>query len=216
MDDAPNQIDPTSQNGATEVYITSVQKDKVNAFVEWLKKLRQLEATFPGFEKVNVQVSKNPQEEHWITFLQFDSESNLENWLNSPERQTLLKEANAYINAQEKYKLLSSFGNWFNDNPSADVPPVWMQSMLILLTLYPAVVLETRYILPLMSSINPVIMRFLGVIIIVCSISWVLMPLSIFALGWWLSAKTTAKKCLGAGIVFCLYALEIIFFLITS
>ncbi len=211
-----SKIDPSSKNGATEVYITSVQKNNVNAFVEWLKKLRQQEATFPGFEKVNVQVSKSSQEEHWITFLQFDSESHLENWLNSPERQALLEEANTYINAQEKYKLLSSFGNWFNDNPSAVVPPVWMQSMLILLTLFPAVVLETRYILPLMSNLNPVIMRFLGVIIIVCSISWILMPLSIFALGWWLSAKTTAKKLLGAGVVFFLYGLEIIFFLITS
>ncbi|MFJ1267282.1 hypothetical protein ACD661_01785 [Legionella lytica] len=92
--------------------------------------------------------------------------------------------------------------------------PVWKQSMLILLVLFPAVMLENMYFFPHLASLNPVLARFLGVIIIVCSISWVLMPMVHYSLGWWLSPISANQEYGGFFIVLCLYLMEICFFLL--
>lgn len=92
--------------------------------------------------------------------------------------------------------------------------PVWKQSMLILLVLFPAVMLENLYLFPHLAFLNPVLARFLGAIVIVCSISWVLMPSAHFLLGWWLNPNSPKQEYVGFFIVLCLYLMEICFFLL--
>lgn len=103
----------------------------------------------------------------------------------------------------------------FNQSTQS-VEPVWKQSMLILLVLFPAVMLETLYLFPRFSLFNPVVARFLGVILIVCSISWVLMPIVLYLLGWWLSSDSRRQEYTGLFIVLSLYLVEICFFLFIS
>lgn len=93
-----------------------------------------------------------------------------------------------------------------------NVEPVWKQSMLILLVLFPAVMFETLYLFPHLSFVNPVIARFFGVIIIVCSISWLLMPGVLYLLGWWLGSNSRRQEYSGLFIVLSLYLMEIGFF----
>lgn len=100
-----------------------------------------------------------------------------------------------------------------NQNSLA-IEPVWKQSMLILLVLFPVVMLENLYLFPHLYSFNPVLARFLGVVLIVCSISWILMPSVLYFLGWWLNPDSKKQEYKGFVIVVCLYLIEICFFLL--
>lgn len=213
MDDMYQRNKPHFSQGVTDVYVTTVHSDKVPAFRQWLKTLHHLEAKFPGFQKVYVQIPKDPQDESWVTLLQFDTEEHLEAWVQSPERQAKLKEAANFVKSQESHRLFSSVDSWFFNGEALDSPPVWKQAMLILLALFPSVMLETIYFFPYMADWNIVVNRFIGVIIIVCSMSWLLMPITLYLLGWWLKAKSKMKKCIGALLILSAYILEIGFFL---
>lgn len=103
----------------------------------------------------------------------------------------------------------------FNKN-TLNIEHDWKQSMLILLALFPAVMLETLYLFPHLTSLNPVLARFLGVIIIVLSLSWVLMPQILYLFKWWLNSDSTRQEYTGLFIVLGLYLMEICFFLLIS
>lgn len=88
----------------TEIYITAVQHENVPAFRTWLQKPHQLEANFPGFQKLHVQVPQDPDDDNWVTLIQFDTEEHLKNWLDSPERQAMLADANSVHTLQSTKK----------------------------------------------------------------------------------------------------------------
>lgn len=94
--------------------------------------------------------------------------------------------------------------------------PIWKQSMLVLLALFPAVMLETLFLFPHLTFFNPVLAHFFGVVMIVCAISWALMPLTLYLLGWWLNPNTARQHYSGFFIILSLYLIEICFFLLIS
>lgn len=199
------------QKGVTEVHVTRVSPDKIAVYQEWLKKIHQVESTFPGFQKVYEQ---QPTEENgsWITLVRFDSAKNLERWRSSPERAALMQEVKDFIQAQESHQLHSSFDGWFaKDSP--DVPPLWKQTMLVLLVLFPIVMLQYKYLSPLTSGLNLSLATFIGNAISVSLISWPLMPIALYLLGWWLVPKPkTLVQILGVACLLTLYVVEIFIF----
>jgi antibiotic biosynthesis monooxygenase (ABM) superfamily enzyme len=211
----PNQNDQSHlDHGVTDIYVTVVHKDKVPAFREWLQKMHHLQAQFPGFEKVFVQVPKDQPKDKWVTLLQFDTQTHLDNWLQSSQRKTMLSEAKELVTSQQSHRLFSSFDSWFIDDDASNTPPVWKQALLVLLALFPAVMLETIYLFPHMNNFNPVLTRFIGVIIIVCSFSWILLPATIYFLNWWLNTRSKVKELLGVLLILALYLLEIGIFML--
>lgn len=194
----------------TEIYVTFVKRNKAPVFRKWLEKMRAVEATFPGFQKVYVQAPQNQKSGSWVTLLQFDTEEHLDHWFNSPERATLLQEASTLVKSQEIHRLQSSFEGWFTNRDSPQItPPAWKQTMLVLLVLFPAVMLEAQYISPLMTNVDRVITIFINLAITVCLISWPLMPIAIHVLSWWLNPQSKMREYLGVFTVVLLYILEI-------
>jgi len=99
-------------------------------------------------------------------------------------------------------------------NPnSQNIAPNWKQAMLVLLALFPLVMLETLYLYPYLGSYNPVFTRFLGVVIIVCSLSWIGMPITLY-FNWWLNPNSVKRGYLGLFIILSLYLIEIFLFLL--
>ena len=196
----------------TEVYVSFVQEGKYAEYQEWLKKVHQMESTFPGFQKIYVQAPDNGKEGCWITLLQFDSENNLQLWLNSSERKALLDESQSFMKSTESHRLYSSFDGWFMQD-SANPPSEWKQSMLVLLILFPLIMLEILLLFPYMTELNLPTSRFLGCMITVALLCWPLMPLTIRLFDWWLKAsKHSYANYLGTVIISILYVIEILIF----
>ena len=82
-------------------------------------------------------------QEDFVAILRFDSEANLQAWLDSPQRRQLLDEA-APLTAEFHTRMAQSgFEQWFRDaTPAgAPAPAAWKMNMIVLLTLYPVVFL---------------------------------------------------------------------------
>lgn len=218
MDKITHQGRPntTTGSGATEMFVNTVTTNKIPAFRAWLKKLHQLETTFPGFKKSYVQIPQDDKENSWMTLLQFDTEANLDKWLQSSERAGLLKAADEFVASQQMHKLSGVFDGWFLENELANPPPLWKQSMLLIVALFPPMMLESIYLLPHMSSVNPVVAKFISLMITVSVTSLFLMPLSVYLLRWWLQADSKLKNFLGIVTISVLYLLELGVFMMLS
>ena len=201
--------------GVTEVFVTQISDDKKEEYRNWLEKIHQVEAKFPGFKGMYVQAPK--QGENWITLLQFDSVENLDNWLKSPEREAVLAESKDLIRSLESHRVISPYAGWFSSivQGKGKAPALWKQTMIILLVLFPIVMLELRFLSPLLTNLDISASTFIGNAISVSLISWPMMPTAIYFLSWWLVPQGQNKRyktILGTALVVLLYLIEIIIF----
>lgn len=203
--------------GVTEVFVTQISPAKEMEYRKWTAKMHQYEAKFPGFKGVFVQAPAKGLGKHWITLLQFDTQENLDRWLASEERRKILEESKSLISTLESHRIYSPFAGWFKSiqEISGEVPPVWKQTLIVLLVLFPIVMLEMRFLNPWTAGLNPSLAMFIGNAISVTLISWPMMPLAIFVLGWWLTPQAGYRlrnTLFGALLVLILYLIEILLF----
>lgn len=207
---------PTLQAGVTEMFVTEVSPDKEAAFQKWIAKIHKVEAQFPGFRGLYVQSPAQNGGKNWITFLKFDTPEHLENWLSSPERAQVLEESKPLIASLESHRVISPFSGWFSSLTSGgETVPLWKQTMVILLVLFPIIMFELKYLTPNLKGLNISLATFIGNAISVVLISWPMMPIAIHYLSWWLSPKgadTNRIAILGTAVVAALYLIEIALF----
>lgn len=209
--------DSNLKGGVTEVFITTVTEGREEAYREWTTRIHQAEAKFPGFRGIYVQSPIEGQSRNWITFLQFDTPANLDRWLNSKEREDVLRQSHPLIASLESQRVVSSYGGWFGSLAKVgELPPVWKQTMLVLLVLFPIVMLELKYLRLLTGgNLSLSVTTFIGNAISVTLISWPFMPLAIYFLGWWLSPKGNNAgrvTLLGTFLILLLYLIEVAVF----
>jgi antibiotic biosynthesis monooxygenase (ABM) superfamily enzyme len=205
-----------SSSGVTQIIFAKVNPDQFTAYQEWSSKVHAAEAKFPGFRGVYVQSAVQANGQHWITLLQFDTMEHLDNWLDSEERQTLLKEATTYVHTFESHRIISPYSGWFASIAKVgQVPPAWKQAMMVLLVLFPLVMMEFKYLSPMTDGLNISLATFIANSISVGLLTYPLMPLVIKAMEWWLSpppSHSSEITIMGSLLVFGLYVLEILFF----
>lgn len=196
--------------GVTEVFVTEVNPGEEDAYRSWIAKIHQAESKFPGFRGVYVQSPLSNQKKNWITLLHFDTPEQLDAWLTSLERKLVLKEAKGLIKSLEDHRLVSSYGGWFsNMAKEGDMPPVWKQTMCVLLLLFPIVMLELKYLSPLFTPLGSSLSTFICNAISLTLIAWPLMSWCIKLLDWWLRGR---HNVLGILFVLFLYVVEIVLF----
>lgn len=203
-------------NGVTEVIISRVMPENEKIYREWSAKIHQIEAKFPGFRGVYIQSPAQNKGKNWITLLQFDTPENLDHWLESAERQEILKEASAPISSLETHRVISPYAGWFYSIAKIDeLPSVWKQTMIVLVILFPIVMMEQAFLSPLTAGLNPSLAMFIGNAVSVSLISFPMMPIVINLLGWWLFPKGKNRVLMtvvGTLVVLLAYVVEIILF----
>ena len=119
--------------------------------------------------------------------LRFDSPEHMEGWLTSPERAALLAESEPLILGFQAQRVDTSFPGWMPVNPVTGKPPNrWKTASLVLLTLFPVVMLELRFLNPYTHSLPPALGTFVGNGISVALTTYPLMPLAIWAFSPWI------------------------------
>lgn len=205
-------IEPRS-GGITEVFVTQSAPDKEEEYKCWLAKIHAIEATFDGFQSVYIQSPSTSTAKNWLTLLQFDTKEHLDRWLVSPERKGLLKEAEHLIESLDSHRVISGYSGWFSSLAKGKaLPPVWKQTMLVLLVLYPIVMLQLLFLNPRLTWLNWPFATFICNTISVTLISWPMMPIAIRWLGWWLTAEKWPAEILGTLVLLLLYLIEVLLF----
>ena len=170
----------------TEIITVSVKPGMEEAYQDWVERIRQIEARFPGYQGLQLQPPIPGVQDDWVSLLRFDTSEHLNAWLESDARRAALQEVEAFTETHEQ-QVATSFAGWFTfgDAPG-QVPPNWKQSMIVLLTLFPVVMLELLYLSPLLQSLNMAVATFIGNSLSVAATGFVLIPLALRAFGWWL------------------------------
>jgi antibiotic biosynthesis monooxygenase (ABM) superfamily enzyme len=141
----------------------------------------------------------------------------LDRWLQSPERKSLLKEADDLIEGFEAQRVDTSFPGWVPADPATGRPPnPWKTATLVLLVLFPVIMLELRFLNPLLRAAQfpPALGTFTGNAISVALTTWPLMPLAIRGFRAWLFPQGYDRRLVAAmpAMLILAYAVELFVF----
>ncbi len=198
------------------VISTRIKPGQDDAYLEWGRRIAEAQSKSPGFQGYRREPPVPGVQDDWLTILRFDSEANLQTWLNSPERKKLLDESEAFTDECHTRIVRTGFDQWF-EVPGAAPPPWWKQNMVVLLVLYPLVFLLNEWLQkPILVGVFGLpywAFLFVNNAVSVVMLSLIL-PWVSRQLGWWLSpVERDAKRDLaGALLVAAFYAFWLIVF----
>ena len=120
------------------VISTRIKPGQETAYRAWELRIAAAQSKAPGFQGYRFEPPVPGVQEDWLAILRFDTEANLQAWLDSPERHKLLQEAAAFTEEFHARIARTGFDQWFPEPPAGRRrPPAWKQNMLVLLMLYP-------------------------------------------------------------------------------
>lgn len=202
------------------VIATRVKPGQEMAYRAWEQRIAAAQSKAPGFQGYRFEPPIPGVQEEWVSILRFDTEANLQGWFDSPERQALLKDSDAFTEEFHTRVVRTGFDQWFPSaqGSSAPSPAAWKQNMLVVLMLYPVVflfgllvhgpVLMGMVHLPFAAAL------FIGNVASVLILSK-LVPWVSRRFDWWLQPADGANgtHIAGAAIVAVLYVAMILLFM---
>jgi antibiotic biosynthesis monooxygenase (ABM) superfamily enzyme len=194
------------------VISTRVKPGKDTEYRAWERKIAAAQSKAPGLQGYRFEPPVPGVQDDWLAILRFDTEHNLQAWLESPERKKLLEEAAPFLEEFHTRMVRSGFEQWFPLAVNGTRAPAWKQNMIVLLLLYPVVFLFSIWVQ------SPVLMAkaglpfwlalFIGNIVSVMLLNW-LVPWVSNGFGWWLAPAACAGRwtsLAGAALILLLYA----------
>ena len=187
----------------------------------WEHKIAAAQARAPGFQGYRFEPPIPGVQENFLAIVRFDSEANMQAWLNSPERLALIKEAEPFTAGFHARIVRTGFDQWFKSEAGASPPPAWKMNMLVLLMLYPVVfLLGVWFQKPLLTDrgvpfwLSLFIANTGSVILLNYLVPWASRRFD-----WWLAPRGAAVariNWIGTGVVIGLYTATLLIFAIYS
>ena len=197
------------------VISTRVKAGKETEYRAWERKIAAAQALARGLQGYRFEPPVPGVQDDFVAILRFDSEANLQAWLDSPERLKLVEEAEPLTEEFHARLARTGFEQWFRDETGGAAPlPVWKMDMVVLLLLYPIVFLWGVYVgTPLLAEklhLPFAVNLFIGNIFSVALTGFLVPWTANHPLAWWLRPKNPKQAMgvhlLGAAIVCALYA----------
>jgi uncharacterized protein len=204
------------------VISTRLKSGEEAAYRQWEQRIAAIQSKAAGFQGYRFEPPVPGVQDDWLAILRFDTEANLQAWLDSPERQKLLEEASAFHEEFHARIARTGFDQWFpvaaGDAP-APARAVWKQNMLVLLMLYPVVFLFGTFVqAPLLQgwaglSFPPALL--IGNVAGVLLLNY-LVPGTSRRFSWWVhptGQNPRATEIAGTVLIVALYGLMLVAFL---
>ena len=157
-----------------------VLKTEELEFEEWQSSLTSAVDKFAGYLRTDTSPPVTGVQDKWYIIVYFDTQENLNKWVDSPERQALVKKGEELFGSYKYRSFKTGLESWFatESNEFAMNTPAWKQNLIVLLGLYPTVMAQTLILsgLKVMDS-WPLSVSMLINNFICCSLlTWVVMP----------------------------------------
>lgn len=201
------------------VISTRIKPGQEEVYRQWQQKIAVAQSRAIGFQGYRFEPPIPGVQDDWLSILRFDSEAHLQAWLDSPVRQKLLKESEAFTQEVHFRIARTGFDQWFPMGGNAGGgPAAWKMNMIVLVLLYPIV-----FIFGLLVG-TPILMGklqlpfyfalFIGNVASVLILNYAV-PFTSKYLGWWLQPKTSNPQAInmaGAALIVVFYLLSLIIF----
>jgi antibiotic biosynthesis monooxygenase (ABM) superfamily enzyme len=129
------------------VISTRIKPGQEVAYRAWEQRIAAAQAQAPGFQGYRFEPPVPGVQDDWLAIVRFDTEANLQAWLDSPERHALLRDASAITEEFHTRIARTGFDQWFRvAAPGTAAPAAWKMNMLVLLMLYPVVMLFGAFV----------------------------------------------------------------------
>lgn len=127
------------------------------------------------------------QEEH-VIIASFASRADLDRWLESESRSAWLTRADRLVEGDRTVNVVGGFGGWFPAQPDQpEGPKRWKQSIAVFIALFPTSLIITLVRLEVTPNMNVVLSVFVGNVLGILALTYVLMPRVTRWLGSWLT-----------------------------
>jgi antibiotic biosynthesis monooxygenase (ABM) superfamily enzyme len=203
---------------ASVVISTRIKPGQEAAYRAWQLRIAAAQTKAPGFQGYRFEPPVPGVQDDWLAILRFDTDTNLQAWLDSPQRQNLVQEAGAFTEEFHARIARTGFDQWFPVATGQARPPAWKQNMLVLLLLYPIVFLFGFFVQsPLLTGqagLPFAIALFIGNLVSVTLLNY-LVPWANARFAWWLQpvgASARQTELAGTALVIALYALMLVTF----
>lgn len=199
------------------VISTRVKPGKEVEYRAWERKIAAAQSKAPGLQGYRFEPPVPGVQDDYVAILRFDSQANLQAWLDSPVRKQLLEEADP-LTEEFHARMGTGFEQWFRDESAGSGrPSVWKMDMIVLLLLYPIVFLWGVWVgtpilqhqLNLPWALNLFVGNIFSVLLTGFMVPWVANHM-----GWWIFPRGNRLRAnlLGALLVCAIYATCILFF----
>jgi hypothetical protein len=130
---------------------------------------------------------KGVQDEH-VIIASFASRTDLDRWLESDSRREWLVRTDQLVEGDRTVNVVGGFGGWFPARPSQpEGPKRWKQSIAVFIALFPTSLIITLIRVEVAPSMNVVLGVFIGNVLGILALTYVLMPRVTRWLGNWLT-----------------------------
>lgn len=201
------------ESSVTEVIMDRVQPGKVEAYQDWARRIQEAQQKTGGYVGGYTQPVSGG-DDGWLTLMRFATVEDLNRWMRSPERVTLMAEGKELITQTYTHQVDTAFPGWVPIDPSTgEGPPNWKTNLLVLLGLYPIVALESLFLVPILipMSLHSAGL-FIGNFLSVAATGFVTMPLFVRWFGWWLfppKGSLSSVTLKGVAILLVIFAIQI-------
>ena len=145
-------------------------------------------AQFPGFLGSELLPPVEGVQEDLIIVASFASRRDLDEWLDSDSRREWLNLIDDLVEGERTLNVVGGFGGWFPAQSSqTQGPKRWKQAIAVFIALFPTVLLITLVRGAIAPDMNIVLAIFVGNVLSILALTYLLMPPLTRLLGGWLS-----------------------------
>ncbi|HQU83610.1 MAG TPA: antibiotic biosynthesis monooxygenase [Pyrinomonadaceae bacterium] len=166
-------------------------------YEQWLGEILQQTKRSPGYlgREIFPPAAKG---EPYIVIVRFQSENDLQTWLNSPERKEAISQMEEEFEDGDKTEIRAGIDVWFTPKNAVRKPPPYKQFILTAAAIYPLSLTIPRLLSPLFEVVpilkNPFLAGLIMTSIIVGLMTYVVMPFLTAKLHNWLFASEKKNK----------------------
>jgi hypothetical protein len=189
--------------GVVLVLNRSVKPGCEAQYSEWLERVKAAEKQAEGFRGREDFPPINGHQAWWTSVIRFDTEANLDRWVNSATGQALIREVEPLCLSVSKSRINTGFDAWFataapDKSPGHGVPPTWKMTLAVVLALYPSIFLISWLFT---SRVHwPFALKLLvSNLLAVTFVSWVSLPIVRRILGGWFAPTSSASPAVNVG-----------------
>jgi uncharacterized protein len=178
------------------VFTHRVAREKVEAYLAWRRKTIEAQAHYPGYLATEFFKPHGAFQSEWVDIVRYDSVDDLTHWMESKEREALLKELEPIVESMHAHRVTGLEG-WFALNRAPDStasgPPSWKQALAVLFALYPTVMVLSL-LNPLWHNLAFADQMLIGNILSVALLTYLVMPRVSQFLNFWLTGPVRNWK----------------------